>query len=157
MTRSQANDRVDFCQVMVESYAVNERMNQIILEQLDPAAWRAQLHGSKGRTIAGIVAHVRIIAARYACWRTNSDFPCRARPRLQCGAGKDSGRNADSRTQDNPGPSKKNISKEGAAERADLSTTLRSDRDDKGEVGASGGQELLNESRFHHFSWAEGT
>ena len=33
-------------------------MNQIVLEHLDPAAWRAQLPGSKGRTIAAIVVHV---------------------------------------------------------------------------------------------------
>jgi hypothetical protein len=35
MTRSQADGRFDFCQVMVESYAVNERMNQIILTLAD--------------------------------------------------------------------------------------------------------------------------
>jgi uncharacterized damage-inducible protein DinB len=58
MTYLQADVGVDLRQVLVESYAVNERMNQIVLEQLDPAAWRAQLPGSKGRTIAAIVAHV---------------------------------------------------------------------------------------------------
>jgi len=58
MTRSQADVGVDLCRVLVESYAVNERMNQIVLEHLDPAAWRAKLPGSKGRTIAAIVAHV---------------------------------------------------------------------------------------------------
>jgi uncharacterized damage-inducible protein DinB len=44
--------------VMVESYSVNERMNQVVLEHLEAAAWRAQLPGSKGRTIAAIVAHM---------------------------------------------------------------------------------------------------
>jgi uncharacterized damage-inducible protein DinB len=58
MTRSQADVSVDPCQVLVESYAVNERMNQMVLEHLDPAAWRAKLPGSKGRTIAAIFAHV---------------------------------------------------------------------------------------------------
>ena len=58
MTHSQADVDVDLCQVLVESYAVNERMNQIVLEHLDPAAWRAQLPGSRGRTIAAIVVHV---------------------------------------------------------------------------------------------------
>jgi len=65
MTRSQADGRFDFCQVMVESYAVNERMNQIILEHLDPSAWRAQLPGSRGRTIAAIVAHVHNIRRKW--------------------------------------------------------------------------------------------
>lgn len=56
MRHSQEN--VDLCQGLVESYAVNERMNQIVLEYLDPAAWRSQVPGSKGRTIVAIVTHV---------------------------------------------------------------------------------------------------
>src|ERR1700736_3129996 len=65
MTHSQANVGVDLCQVLVESYTVNERMNQIMLEQLDPAAWRAKLPGSKGRTIAAIVSHVHNIRRKW--------------------------------------------------------------------------------------------
>jgi uncharacterized damage-inducible protein DinB len=65
MTRSKADGGFDFAQVMVESYAVNERMNQIILEQLNPAAWRAQLPGSKGRTIAAVIAHVHNIRRKW--------------------------------------------------------------------------------------------
>jgi uncharacterized damage-inducible protein DinB len=56
---------VELRQVLVESYAVNERMNQIILEHLDPAAWRAKLPGSKGRTIAGIVSHVHNVRRKW--------------------------------------------------------------------------------------------
>jgi hypothetical protein len=52
MTHSQAN--VNPCQVLVESYSVSERMNQIVLEHLDPAAWRVKLPGSKGRTIMSV-------------------------------------------------------------------------------------------------------
>jgi uncharacterized damage-inducible protein DinB len=51
--------------VLVESYAVNERMNQIVLEHLDPAAWRAKLPGSKGRTIAAIFAHVHNVRRKW--------------------------------------------------------------------------------------------
>jgi uncharacterized damage-inducible protein DinB len=65
MTHSQADAGVALCQVLVESYAVNERMNQIVLEHLDPAAWRAQLPGSKGRTIAAIVAHVHNVRRKW--------------------------------------------------------------------------------------------
>jgi uncharacterized damage-inducible protein DinB len=65
MNHSQADVGVDLCQVLVESYAVNERMNQIVLEYLDPAAWRAKLPGSKGRTIAAIVAHVHNIRRKW--------------------------------------------------------------------------------------------
>src|SRR5580692_1701595 len=65
MTHSQADAGGNLCRVLVESYTVNERMNQIILEHLDPAAWRAQLPGSKGRTIAAIVTHVHDIRRKW--------------------------------------------------------------------------------------------
>jgi uncharacterized damage-inducible protein DinB len=55
----------DLRQTLVESYAVNERMNQIILEHLDPAAWRAKLPGTKGRTIADIVSHVHNVRRKW--------------------------------------------------------------------------------------------
>ncbi|MGC2401824.1 MAG: DinB family protein [Acidobacteriaceae bacterium] len=48
----------DLSQGLIESYVVNERMNQIVLAHLDPAAWRAPLPGKKTRTIAAIVTHV---------------------------------------------------------------------------------------------------
>ena len=71
MTRSQADASVDFgqvvdlSQVLVESYAVNERMNQIVLEHLDSRAWRAKLPGSRGRTIAAIFSHVHNIRRKW--------------------------------------------------------------------------------------------
>jgi uncharacterized damage-inducible protein DinB len=65
MTRAQANVGVDLCQVLVESYAVSERMNQIVLEHLDPRAWRAKPPGSKGRTIAAIFSHVHNIRRKW--------------------------------------------------------------------------------------------
>src|ERR1700723_190135 len=63
MTRLQVD--VDPCQVLVESYAVNERMNQIVLEHLDPAAWRAKLPGSKWRTIVAIFTHVHNVRRKW--------------------------------------------------------------------------------------------
>jgi uncharacterized damage-inducible protein DinB len=46
--------------VLLETYAVNDAMNQLLLAHLDPRAWRARLPGSKpgGRTIAAIFAHL---------------------------------------------------------------------------------------------------
>jgi hypothetical protein len=58
MARTQAAAVLDLSQALVESYAVNDRMNQIVIEHLDPAAWRAKLPGSRGRTIAAIFSHV---------------------------------------------------------------------------------------------------
>jgi uncharacterized damage-inducible protein DinB len=46
--------------VLLETYAVNDAMNQLILTQLDPKAWRVELPGVEGhgRTIAAIFAHL---------------------------------------------------------------------------------------------------
>src|SRR5580704_1818050 len=58
MKQSQADAGIDFRKTLVESYAANERMNQIVLEYLDRAAWRARAPGTRGRTIAAVFAHV---------------------------------------------------------------------------------------------------
>jgi uncharacterized damage-inducible protein DinB len=65
MTRSRADVGADLSQVLVESYAVSERMNQIVLEHLDPGAWRAKLPGTKGRTIAAVFSHVHNIRRKW--------------------------------------------------------------------------------------------
>jgi uncharacterized damage-inducible protein DinB len=52
-------------QEMVQAYAVNNRMYQLLLERLDPRAWRAKPPGSGGRTIAGIFAHVHNIRCKW--------------------------------------------------------------------------------------------
>ena len=47
--------------VLLETYAANDRMNQLILGQIDPGAWRVntpQLKRQEGRTIAAIFAHL---------------------------------------------------------------------------------------------------
>jgi uncharacterized damage-inducible protein DinB len=50
---------------MQKTYAVNDRMNQLLLEHLDPRVWRARLLESKGRTIAAIFAHVHNIRCKW--------------------------------------------------------------------------------------------
>jgi uncharacterized damage-inducible protein DinB len=49
---------LDLKQSLLESYAVNERINQYLLENLPDAAWNAEPPGGKGRTIAAIAAHI---------------------------------------------------------------------------------------------------
>jgi uncharacterized damage-inducible protein DinB len=46
--------------VLIETYAANDAMNQLLLGNLDPRAWRAVRTGAKrsGRTIAAVFAHV---------------------------------------------------------------------------------------------------
>lgn len=65
MPRPASASVPDLCQGMRAAYAVNDRMNQLLLEHLDPRAWRAQLPGSKERTIAAIFAHVHNIRCKW--------------------------------------------------------------------------------------------
>jgi uncharacterized damage-inducible protein DinB len=58
MTPLREGKPLDFGQALLEAWAVNERMNQFLLEHVPPAAWRADPPGGKGRTIAAIFAHI---------------------------------------------------------------------------------------------------
>ena len=51
---------VEIRDVLLETYAVNDAMNQLLFAHLDPKAWRGQPPGDKGsgRTIAAIFAHL---------------------------------------------------------------------------------------------------
>ena len=48
----------------VQIFAVNERMNQLLIEHLDPAVWTAQPPG-KVRTIAAIFTHVHNVRCKW--------------------------------------------------------------------------------------------
>jgi uncharacterized damage-inducible protein DinB len=65
MPRPASARAPDLRQGMQETHAVSNRMNQLLLEHLDPRAWRAQLPGGKGRTIAAIFAHVHNIRCKW--------------------------------------------------------------------------------------------
>jgi uncharacterized damage-inducible protein DinB len=52
-------------QALLETYAANERANQILLKQLDERAWRAKPPDGQGRTIAAIVAHMHNVRVMY--------------------------------------------------------------------------------------------
>ncbi|HEV8385076.1 MAG TPA: DinB family protein [Candidatus Acidoferrales bacterium] len=58
MPKAQAKREFVLSRAMLEAYAVNERMNQYLLENLPEAAWRAEPPGGKGRPIAAIAAHI---------------------------------------------------------------------------------------------------
>ena len=65
MPRPAPERAPDLRQGLQETYAVSERMNQLVLECLDSRAWRARLPGSKGRTIAAIFTHVHNIRCKW--------------------------------------------------------------------------------------------
>jgi len=48
----------DIARSLQESYAVNERINQYLLENLPDAAWSAEPQGGKRRTRAAVAAHM---------------------------------------------------------------------------------------------------
>ena len=57
----KAPSQSDIREVLLEIYAANDRMNQVLLEHLEARAWRAKPPGLKqrgGRTIAAIFAHL---------------------------------------------------------------------------------------------------
>jgi uncharacterized damage-inducible protein DinB len=71
MPRPLDSTQADIRAVLLETYAVNDAMNQLILSHLDSRAWRAEPLGTSGngRTIAAIFAHLHNTRAR---WLRNS-------------------------------------------------------------------------------------
>jgi len=65
MARATASASPDFRQGMLENYAVNERMTQLVLEHLDPRAWRAKPAGRNARTIAAIFSHMHNVRRKW--------------------------------------------------------------------------------------------
>lgn len=49
---------VDLGQALIEAYLTNERINQVLLDVLDPKVWRAQPACAKRRNIATSFAHM---------------------------------------------------------------------------------------------------
>jgi uncharacterized damage-inducible protein DinB len=78
--RSEEEALIQSRDVLLETYAVNDAMNQLLLAHLDPRAWRAQLPNGKrsaGRSIAAIFAHLH---NNRVLWLRNSA------PHLKCPA-----------------------------------------------------------------------
>lgn len=65
MARKDPVRAVDLRQGMEEAFAVNERINQLLMERLDPQAWRKQIPGLKGRSIAAIFAHLHNVRCKW--------------------------------------------------------------------------------------------
>ncbi|HEY1579576.1 MAG TPA: DinB family protein [Terracidiphilus sp.] len=65
MTQAKISAETKYVRDALLAFAVNAKMNQIVLDQLDPAAWNAKLSGSRTRTIAAILAHVHNIRCKW--------------------------------------------------------------------------------------------
>jgi uncharacterized damage-inducible protein DinB len=64
MTTRQHKVDAQLGRTAVQIFAANDRMNQILLEHLDPAAWRAKPPG-KVRTIAAIFTHMHNVRTKW--------------------------------------------------------------------------------------------
>ncbi len=79
-------DPSNLSQVLLETYAANDRMNQLLFEHLDPRAWRAKppyMKKLEGRTIAAIFAHLHNSRLVWLKWSA---------PHLRCPAALDPAR-----------------------------------------------------------------
>ncbi len=65
MSRSGVDVPADIREVLLEIWAANECMNQLILDHLDPRVWRARPPGRAGRTIAAIFTHVHNVRRKW--------------------------------------------------------------------------------------------
>jgi uncharacterized damage-inducible protein DinB len=79
MARKLTSARPHPYESLIQTYAINDAMNQLIFARLDPRAWRAAPPGKKGsgRTIATIFSHLHNIRVS---WIRNSA------PHLKCPA-----------------------------------------------------------------------
>ena len=49
---------LDFKKSLLDTFAINERANQLLLRHITEAAWDAEPPGGKGRSISGIACHM---------------------------------------------------------------------------------------------------
>ncbi len=64
MTTRQHKVHTQLGRAAVQIFAANERMNQILIEHLDPRAWKANPPG-KARTIAAIFTHMHNVRVKW--------------------------------------------------------------------------------------------
>ena len=64
MTMRQPKVHTQLGRAAVQIFTANDHINQILIERLDPRAWRAKPPG-KGRTIAAIVTHMHNVRTKW--------------------------------------------------------------------------------------------
>lgn len=57
-TAARKTPALDWRRSLLETFAINERANQKLLESLSDQAWQTPPHGGKGRSLAGIACHI---------------------------------------------------------------------------------------------------
>src|SRR5262245_56509067 len=76
--RRDRTQPVDLGRALVEAFLTNERINQVLLDLLDPKVWRAQLPCSKRRNIATTFAHIHNVRCmRLKMSAKNEELPAK--------------------------------------------------------------------------------
>jgi uncharacterized damage-inducible protein DinB len=57
MSKAQAK-AFSLAEALLQAYEINDRINQYLIQNLPPEAWRAEPPNGKGRDVAAIVAHM---------------------------------------------------------------------------------------------------
>ena len=65
MARTKVFAKGELLGEVVRSFAVNEEINQLLIERLDPAAWRAKVPRTRTRTIAAIFVHMHHVRRKW--------------------------------------------------------------------------------------------
>lgn len=71
---------LDFRKSLLESFAVNEKANQLLLSNIEDAAWHAAPPSGKGRTIADIAAHIHHVRLM---WLSAADKSAKAPAKVE--------------------------------------------------------------------------
>lgn len=66
--------RLNVADALLKAYSASARINQYLVQHLDPAVWHAPPPVPKGRTVAALVAHMHNCGLRYL-ERTAPGFP----------------------------------------------------------------------------------
>lgn len=64
MARPRENTHIQLGRAAAQTFTVNDRINQILIEQLDPGVWRARPPGD-ARSIAEIFAHMHNVRCKW--------------------------------------------------------------------------------------------
>ncbi len=64
MTKRQQKVQTQLGRAAVQIFAINDRINQIVIEHLDPAAWKAKPPG-QARNIAAIFTHMHNVRTKW--------------------------------------------------------------------------------------------
>src|ERR1700722_13589304 len=64
VTKRQPKVHTELGRAAVRIFAANDRMNQVLIEYLDPAAWKAKPAGNV-RTIAAIFTHMHNVRTKW--------------------------------------------------------------------------------------------